>query len=312
MASDFKLGLALGSGGARGLSHAGVLAALEEAGLRPDVVTGTSMGAIVGGIYAETVDAKETWRRLIMLTEDENFLSTWAPFIAKGSGGDPGGGLIQDLFASVSRKFMVIRTATRPSLVSADKLRKPLASLFTVKTFEELTLPFAAVGVDLISGKKEVFKSGDLIQGIYASSAIPGVFPPLELDGKLIVDGGAPFRVPLHTCRDLGADLIIAVDIPAFESSKTEYKTGMDLIMRSDTIAKLRLDKLVIGSVDFVVSPEVSEYHWADFRCAELCRERGYEATRAAIPRLQREIDRRRSFWYRLRRKFERNNDENP
>ena len=303
---SFRIGLALGSGGARGLSHAGVLAALEEADLRPDLITGTSIGSIVGGLYAETGDAAETWTRLKRLACDPKFLATWQPFIPNGSGGEQETNILQDLFYSLSRKFMTVRAFTRPSLVPADALRKPLESLFEAKTFEELRIPFATVGVDLVSGDKVVFDSGNLLDGVYASSAIPGVFPPMELDGRRVVDGGAPYRVPVTTCRRMGADLIIAIDIPAFESTRTEFKTGMDMIMRSDTIAKLRLDEMVMSTIDFVISPEVSEYHWADFRCAELCRERGYEAARDLIPALKAEIRERKSYWYRLKRRMRR------
>jgi len=287
MTKKIRLGLALGSGGARGLAHAGVLAVLNEEGLAPDVVAGTSIGAIVGGIYAETTDADITWQRLAEFVQDPEFLDTWAPFIGKGSASDGPRGPIQSLMSTLNRHFMKIRTVTRPALVGAEKLRRPLEKLFTVRDFREFALPFAAVGIDLVGGRRIVFDQGSVIDGVYASSAIPGMFPPLERDGKLIVDGGAPFRVPLSTCREMGADVVIAVDIPGFESSRTEYNTGLEIMFRCDALARERLDGLVMKSADVVIRPEVSDYHWADFRCSEDCRRSGEEAARAAVPEIR-------------------------
>ncbi len=287
MTKMIRHGLALGSGGARGLAHAGVLSVLHEEGLAPHIVAGTSMGAIVGGIYAETADPRTTWRRLAAFVQDPEFLDTWAPFIAKGSGEDGPQGPIQSLVSSLNRRFMQIRTVTRPALVDADKLRRPLEKLFTARDFREFVIPFAAVGIDLIGGERVVFREGSVIEAVYGSAAIPGVFPPLVKDGMLIVDGGAPFRVPLNTCREMGADIVIAVDIPGFESSKHEYRTGLDIMFRCDALARERLDAFVMANADVVIRPDVSDYHWADFRCSDDCRLRGEEAARRAVPEIR-------------------------
>ncbi len=280
------IGLALGSGGARGLAHAGVLQALEEEGLRPDVIAGTSMGAIVGGLYAETADAEETWRRLARFAGDPEFQETWAPFIPRG-GQDENGNLLHNIMDGVMRKFMAIRTATRPALVDAERLLAPLRTMFRARSFADLKLPFSAVGIDLISGEKVVFREGDLLEAIYASSAIPGIFPPVDRDGRLIVDGGAPFHVPINTCRELGADMVVAVDIPIYQPPAPVYRTGLDMIMRSGALARMRLDRFVLDQADLVVRPDVADHHWADFRSAEACRLIGYRAGREAVPALR-------------------------
>ena len=300
------IGLALGSGGARGLAHAGVLAALEDAGLRPSVIVGSSMGAIVGGLYAETGDAAETWRRLEVFAADPEFLETWTPFIAKDSGdGTDGPGFIQGLYDAVTRRYMTLKTITRPSLTDAGRLRRPLETMFTTRAFEALSLPFATVAVDLIDGKRMVYDRGDLIDAVYASAAIPGVFPPVREDGRFVVDGGVLFRVPIDTCRAMGADVVIAVDIPTFEPGRTEWKTGLEIMMRADTLAKLRLNDYVLREADLVVRPEVSAYHWADFRRAEDCYDRGFEAARDAVPDLHAALAAARGGWRsRLRKWF--------
>ena len=308
MTRKIKIGLALGSGGARGLAHAGVLDVLEDAGLVPDVIAGTSMGAIVGALYAETVDARETWRRLKLFAEDEEFLKTWLPFIPPTSGEEEPLGRIQGLVTSLQRRYLQVKTMTAASLTDAEHLRRPLRTMLRARDFADLALPFAAVGVDLISGEKEVFRTGDLIEGVYASAAVPGVFPPVERDGKQIVDAGAPFRVPVNTCRELGADVVIGITIPGFSSSRAEYRTGLAMAQRCEVLAAERLDRFVMATVDAVVRPQVSAYHWADFRAAAGVRRAGVEAAKAALPEIRAAVARaeaERGGWReRLRRMF--------
>lgn len=292
MVNEIRIGLALGSGGARGLAHAGVLDVLEDAGLMPDVIAGTSMGAIVGALYAETVDARETWRRLKHFAEDDDFLRTWTPFIPPGSGEEEHFGRLQGLFTSLNRRYLQLKTMAAASLTDAGHLRRPLEAMLHARDFRELKLPFAAVGVDLISGAKVVFREGSLIDGVYASAAVPGVFPPVERDGMQIVDAGAPFRVPVNTCRELGADVVIGITIPSFSSPRPEYRTGLAMAQRCEALASERLDRFVMGTVDAVVRPEVAAYHWADFRAAAQVRERGVEAARVALPAIREAIER--------------------
>lgn len=294
------IGLALGSGGARGLAHAGVLEALEEAGIRPDLVAGTSMGSIIGGLYAQDPDPAHVWNRLGAYVDNEDFASYWAPFVPKDEdeARDPQSRLT-GIYDFMQRKMIAVKTVTQMWLQNEEKLRGPLAELFGPVGFEELKIPFAAVALDLISGKKVVYTEGALLDGIYASSAIPAVFPPIRENGRLIVDGGGPFRVPVDACRDMGADLVIAVDIPAFE--ETRFSTGMDLILRSNTIARQRLNEFVCATADFVIRPDVTRYHWADFAAGEECRHKGLEAGRMAVPELKKLIRWRASPAYGLK-----------
>ena len=295
------IGLALGSGGARGLAHAGVLQALEEAGIRADLVAGTSMGSIVGGLYAQEPDPDQVWDRLKAYVENEEFASYWAPFVPRTEeeARDPQSRLA-GIYDYMQRKLITVKTVTRPWQQDEARLRHPLEVLFGPIDFTDLKIPFAAVALDLVSGDKVVYSSGAVVDGIYASSAIPSVFPPVAQNGRMIVDGGGPFRVPVDACRDLGADLVVAVDIPAFE--ETSFGTGLDLILRSNTIARQRLNRFVLATADFVIRPDVTDYHWADFANAQLARDKGYEAGQKAMPALQRLLRERASLGYRLRR----------
>jgi NTE family protein len=304
MAAAMKIGLALGSGGARGLAHAGVLEVLEQAGVRLDCIAGTSMGAIVGGLYAEYPQAAVTWKRLYHYVTNQDFVSSWSAFVAKESSGEESQPprRFQDMLDFVHRKMIALKTVTRPYLQEADRLRKPLENLFQVRSFEQLKIPFAAVAVDLISGRKVVFTQGSLIDGVYASSAIPAVFPPLERDGMMICDGGGPYRTPVDICQEMGATFLIAVDIPAFEQQK--FTTGLEIIMRNNTIARQRLNDLVLEKADIVIRPDVHDFHWADFKAGEACRERGRDAALAVLPQLQEKLERQRQWSFRMRRQL--------
>lgn len=300
MSWKLKIGLALGSGGARGVAHVGVLEALEEAGIRPHLVAGTSMGSIIGGLYAQDPDPAHVWNRLGAYVDNEDFASYWAPFVPKDDdeARDPQSRL-SGVFDFMQRKMIAVKTVTQMWQQDEEKLRGPLAELFGPVGFEELKIPFAAVALDLVSGEKVVYRDGPLLDGLYASCAIPAIFPPIRKNGRLIVDGGGPFRVPVDACRDLGADLVIAVDIPAFE--ETHFSTGMDLILRSNTIARQRLNEYVCATADFLIRPDVTQYHWADFAAGEECRQRGLEAGREAVPELVKLVRWRSGLPYRMR-----------
>ncbi len=175
-----RIGLALGSGSARGWSHIGVLRVLEEAGVSADFVCGTSMGSLVGAAYvAGRLDPLETWARGL----------TWQGVVGlldfKISGGLVGGSKLLDVF--------------RGGLEDCG--------------IEHLPKPYAAVATDLASGREVWLRDGSLVDAVRASIAVPGLFTPAERDGRLLVDGGLVNPVPVSLCRAMGADIVIAVDV---------------------------------------------------------------------------------------------------
>jgi NTE family protein len=180
--SKRRFGLALGSGGARGSAHVGVLKVLEENDLHPDIIVGTSMGAEVGGAYAAGVGTEEMeafWRSLHFGTVAKTLLPTF-PWAGWSSGGE------------------VLRTVRR--LVGDVRI-------------EELPLKYAAVATDLETGAPYPITHGSLARAIRASVSVPGLFTPVWIDGHLLIDGGVSSPVPVDVTRKLGADIVIAVDV---------------------------------------------------------------------------------------------------
>jgi NTE family protein len=178
-----KIGLALGSGAARGWAHIGVIQALEEMGINIDIVSGCSIGSYVGASFASG--------KLPELAEWVESLTDWQVYALMGVGFHKGG------------------------LMSGLKVFQALQDNFSYETFEELNKPFAAVATDLYSGREVNFLSGSVIEAVKASCAIPGLFPPLLFKNRWLVDGGVVNPIPVNMCRLLGADIVIAVNLSA-------------------------------------------------------------------------------------------------
>lgn len=185
-----RLGIALGGGGARGWAHIGVLAALAEAGIEPEIICGTSIGALVGGIHAAgKLDELERW---VVALRRREVLTLVDPTV--GGGGILGGRRLMELY------------------------RRHLGDV----AIEELPRRFAAVATDLDTGAEVWLQEGSLLDAIRASISIPGVFTPVQRDGRWLVDGGLVNPVPVNLCRAMGADLVIAVDLHAAELVEPE------------------------------------------------------------------------------------------
>jgi NTE family protein len=175
-----KIGLALGSGSARGWAHIGVIRALEEAGVRPDIVCGCSIGALVGAAYVGgDLDRLEAW------------ISTLA---------------WKDVLGLMDVRFS-------GGLIKGDKLISFLERHFIDRDISTLPLPFGCVATDLANGREIWLREGSVVAAVRASSAVPGLLAPVKRDGRLLVDGGLVNPVPVSLCRALGADIVIAVDL---------------------------------------------------------------------------------------------------
>lgn len=176
-----KLGLALGGGGARGVVHVGFLKALEEEGITPYCISGTSMGAIVGGCYAAGMPVDK----------------------------------MRDILLSLKTSDIVdidVLMLMRLSMLRGKKLQKLFVKHLGETTFAELKMPYTCTAVDLYTGKLYIFKEGSLAKAVLASSCVPGVFRPVEHEDMLLVDGGVLCRVPVRQTKELGADVVVGID----------------------------------------------------------------------------------------------------
>ncbi len=249
MQKDPEIGLALGGGLARGLAHIGVLKVLQEAEIKVNYIAGTSMGSLVAALYACGLKLK----------------------------------LIERLAQRISRRTWMDFTIPRMGLIAGEKLEQLLHMLTGRRSFAELSLPLAVVAVDLISGERVVINEGSIARAVRASCAIPGIFSPVDIEGKLLVDGGVLERVPARTVREMGADLVIAVDVG---SNVGNYKINhiFDVMSKSLDIMAREIHRRQSHDADVIITPEVSDLGPFDFQCVEEAINRGEAAARQALP----------------------------
>jgi len=208
-----KIGLALGGGGARGCAHVGVLRVLDKMHIPIDYIAGTSMGAVVGGLYASGLSVDEIERALVTTDWNDALAdrTRYRELTFRRKDDE------NRYLTSFDAGLHGIRLALPSGLRSAQKLRFLLQSYLIpvagVHDFSKLPIPFKAVASDIETGDAVVLDHGDLAAAIRASMSIPGVFSPMEMDGHLLVDGGITDNIPVDVARGMGADIVIAVDV---------------------------------------------------------------------------------------------------
>ena len=252
-----KIGLALGGGAARGFAHIGVVKMLEAHGIVPDYIVGTSAGAVVGALYAAGHDAFAMQK--IGQQLDEKIFADWT----LGGRGLLKGEALQD--------FINQQVGKRP--------------------LEKLNKPFAAVATDLNNGERVVFRTGDTGLAVRASAAVPGVFQPAQFRGHHYVDGGLTSPVPVQAAREMGADIVIAVDISARpEGQPVDSLTA--IIWQTTTIMGGMIGANELKGADVVIRPKLPYVKSWDFTARNDAMLEGERAALAALPTLRQKLSR--------------------
>ncbi len=260
-----KVCLALGGGAARGLAHLGVLKVFQDAKLPLDQIAGTSLGALVGGLYASKPDAGYWIDRVDQYLRSFRSRKTRLEFIRRlESPQNNRHGFFADMANLIRKGYFWGVTATKPAFISEEEYETFLNPLIPDIHIEETKIPFGCVATDICNGKRVVYTSGSLRTAIRASCALPGIFPPVRDGDMMLVDGGWVERVPVICARDLGADVVIAVDVSS-EMSKFDDTSGLDIVLRADAVTRVFLNELLVDEADVVVHPPVGRIHWADF-----------------------------------------------
>lgn len=286
-----KIGLVLSGGGAMGMAHVGAIQTLEKLGIRPDYVVGTSMGSIVGGLYASGMSGAELEQAIE--TMDWDLIFDTSP---------PREGLTyreKQLQADFPVKASVGVAGTRlrrpDSLISDANLLLELRRLVRVRaavpTFDDLPIPFRAVATDITTGKRVVLDRGELAGAMRASMSVPGVFTPYSLDGKLLVDGGMSDNVPIDVARDMGADVVIVVAtqtplLPADELRSLGGILGQTVTML--ILANERQQLATLKPSDVLIKVDTGDMTAADFKRGPEFIEAGRTAAEKQLGGLQR------------------------
>ncbi len=280
-----KVGLALGGGAARGLAHVGVLRALVREGIPIDLIAGTSMGAIVGGAYAATGDIAVVEQRVREVLTGDAFERNRLAFLSESK--RRRGRLLYSVGNLVKRGIVYGMSTLRPSFLSAERFAATMAAMLPDVRIEECRTPFAAVAVDLEDGREVVLGHGSLRKAVTASSAIPGILPPVTIDGRVLIDGGWIDKMPVLPAYRMGADVVVAVDISADLEDTRDYRRGIDVMLRANAIKDSVLMGYTRVLADVVIEPDVKATHWADFSDVDRSIAAGDEAASNALPQIR-------------------------
>lgn len=263
-----KIGLVLSGGGARGFAHIGVLKALEENNIPIDYVVGTSMGSIVGGLYAIGLSPEQieqgvkgiAWKDVFKDFANRNHKS----FRRKQDDYD---------FFNIHRIGITNDgLQISPGLIEGQQIELALDRLaypgFHIKDYDQLRIPFRAIATNIENGEAFVIKSGNMARAMRASMSIPGALPPITIDGILLVDGGIANNIPIDIVRDMGADIVIVVDVSAPLSKKENIKSGLDVTGQLTTILTRRIADIEIKTLkenDVLMVPGAKDASSSDF-----------------------------------------------
>ncbi len=255
-----KIALALGGGAARGFAHIGVIKALEAQGIEPDIVVGTSAGSVVGALYASGMSGFEL--QSLALQMKENMLADWTL---------PNRG--------------VLKGAALQDFINQNVKNLPI---------QKLPKPLGVVATDLQNGERALFRYGNAGMAVRASSAVPGMFQPVEIGGRDYVDGGLTSPVPAQSARAMGADFVIAVDISSV--SRREKLTGtLDVLLQTFAIMGHAISTHELKDADVVVRPKTAAISSTDFEGRHLAILEGEKAAAAIMPELKAKLAKARA-----------------
>jgi NTE family protein len=253
-----KIGLALGGGAARGFAHVGVIQVLEEAGIKPDFVVGTSAGSLVAAIYASGKNGVQLQQ--VSEAMEEAMLTDWTlPIFSRG-------------------------------LLRGEALARYVNTQVAGKLIESMPLPLGIVATDLNSGESILFRRGDTGSAVRASSAVPAVFQPVRIAGHEYVDGGLVSPVPVRSARQMGAELVIAVDISSAPEGNPAGDT-LQVLLQTFAIMGKSINSFELRDADVVVRPSLVGVGSSDFGSRRRSIEAGRQAMLARLPQLRAAIE---------------------
>jgi len=292
-----KVALALGGGAARGLAHIGILEVFQQEKIPVDIIAGTSMGAIIGAMYASEPDLAAIRQRFRDYVASPEFKQAKFDFI-KDKDEVEGEGIFYKFSQFARKGLFLTNTITRKAFLSEQTSRSNLAFLVPDQAIETTRIPFCATAMDLIAGEEFLFSSGSLQQALRASCAIPGIMPPLELQGRQLVDGGWIDAVPVRPARTMGADFVIAVDVGRDITDFEPPRSALDIFFRADAITRHALSRQRLSEADFVLCPPTGRTHWADFARMDELIDSGRREARQHLDELRRLLKRRRLKYF--------------
>ena len=257
MFKPFKVGIIFGGGGARGVSHLGVLRTLERVGIPIDIISGISFGAVIGALYAIQPNIKLVEDKILKFLDGPTFKRTRFEFLRHDFNDQKKSGFLSRLTSSLKKGVFYGISITRPAYLSEEEYFEIMGDIIDDIQIEETQIPFLTTAGDLMSGREYVLEKGSLRRAICATCAIPGAFPPIPYGEHLLVDGGWVNPIPVDLMRQRGADLVIAVHASDSMIKEKEINRGLDLLLRADAMVRERLVSQSVKKADVWIQPDV-------------------------------------------------------
>ncbi len=276
---EYNLALALGGGGVRCMAHLGVFRALHEHGIEPDLIVGSSIGSVLGGVYAYIRDPHYVDIFADKFSKNETLIRL--ENILRGSGGN----ILTKLISKTAYAASVIHACRRHGFLSEELVRKAFRNILGKGILnshkfllEDTAIPFAALTTDYASAEAVAVTQGELPKFLYASSAFPGICKPVLHGDRVLMDGGIISVLPVMAAHLLGAKKIIAVDTEAVVT-RSHLKNSIQSINTATDIRGFRLNIVEKGLADITISPAIKNYRFFEFSKWEACRKAGYDST---------------------------------
>lgn len=247
-----KIGLALGAGASRGFAHIGVLKVLENIGLRPDYIAGSSIGAIIGALYAAGVTPS----------------------------------MMEGIASNIDAKLCYDVGFSRRGIIHGRKVEELIKLLTRNMDFKDLKIPLAVTAVDLIKNERVIIREGKVYKGVRASISIPGIFQPVYDGDRVLIDGGILERVPVNVVRDMGADIVIGVDV-AFRGQHRPPENFIETILQTMEVMELEIMKHNVPTDDIMICPDVYLANPLSLDSVETAVQAGVEAAMKCMDKLQ-------------------------
>ena len=250
-----KLGLALGGGAFRGMAHIGVLQALQEGGIAVDCVSGTSIGAFIGGVYACGV----------------------SPY------------MLEKLAVALNMRDYYDMGIPREGFIKGDRLLAMIRTLTGNRDFSQTRIPFRAVATDIRAGERVTLSDGKLCDAIRASVSLPGIFVPHKIGDRVLVDGGLLDRVPVAAAREMGADVVVAVDV-GYKGSAQPPEGILEILAHAFEIMDWELTRVTVQTAEVLISPDLHHIDYSSIADAAQSIQLGRQACEGALPAIREAI----------------------
>jgi NTE family protein len=280
-----KIGLVLSGGGAKGFAHIGVLKVLEEAGIKIDYIGGTSMGAVIGGLYASGYNATQI-DSIFKRTNFDELINDYIPRSSKNFYGKKN----DELYAIVlpfSNFRVGIPEALSKGMYNYNLLSSLTRNVRHIRDFNKLPTPFLCIGTNIETGEEVLLNKGNLVQAMMASSAFPSLFTPVEIDGNLLVDGGVVNNYPIKEVRNLGADIIIGVDVQDDLLKRKSLKNATRILVQITNLQSIDKMKSKIKDTDVYIKPDIRDFGVISFDKGEEIIRKGEEAAFAVYEKIK-------------------------